>query len=549
METLSQAIMRLQTPLPKGLPISRTGRETVRVPGTNVRAAVAYVLTEKEIKGFATALTSHRALAFLPNVRYRVLGVEPQGTLDSEGFPVPPRFYAFTIYDYTHNRPFRVYADFPHARRVEVVEMHYQPVPSYEEWEEAVQILRDHPKYGAALRSGEARAYDIYPPADLFFESGAATPRTLLVGIHYLRPRSDPAFALFQVNMIDRTVSMDASLAQTCGVPPTSCTPPNRGTPGSAWIEWPAVNPVWRLYVTRPASSAGTDGSGIDLQTVEYKGKRVFKQANMPILNVKYDDNRCGPYRDWLYTEHCFQAVGTDLAPGIRWCPTPPQTICEARDDSGNFFGVAAYESGDELVLITECAAGWYRYLNEWRFHRDGIIRPRFVYGTTNHYCACYGRWHHGYWRLDFDLNGSSNHVVEELDTPYPDPHPRWDLLHLEAKRFRRYGRRSRWRVRNTLSGEIAEIIPHRLDGNADSYGKGDCWVLLYKQDNQGRTLEMDDSTVRRDSSAWLDAFVNGERIVDQNVVFWYATHFRRTGGEPLGWCTSVGPEIQLNNW
>ena len=48
-----------------------------------------------------------------------------------------------------------------------------------------------------------------------------------------------------------------------------------------------------------------------------------------------------GPYRDWLYEETCFQATGTDVAPGIRMCTAPPQTIFESGQDGGNFVGVA----------------------------------------------------------------------------------------------------------------------------------------------------------------------------------------------------------------
>jgi len=54
-------------------------------------------------------------------------------------------------------------------------------------------------------------------------------------------------------------------------------------------------------------------------------------------LNVLYDGDACGPYRDWIYEEWCFQADGTDVAPGFRWCPpgTPPRTICESGVDGG----------------------------------------------------------------------------------------------------------------------------------------------------------------------------------------------------------------------
>jgi hypothetical protein len=34
----------------------------------------------------------------------------------------------------------------------------------------------------------------------------------------------------------------------------------------------------------------------VELRYVDYKGKRVLYRAHVPILNVKYDGNACGPY-------------------------------------------------------------------------------------------------------------------------------------------------------------------------------------------------------------------------------------------------------------
>jgi len=36
------------------------------------------------------------------------------------------------------------------------------------------------------------------------------------------------------------------------------------------------------------------------------------------------------------------------------------------------------YVQGQEVVLVSEMEAGWYRYVSQWRLHTDGTIRPRF---------------------------------------------------------------------------------------------------------------------------------------------------------------------------
>ena len=50
--------------------------------------------------------------------------------------------------------------------------------------------------------------------------------------------------------------------------------------------------------------------------------KKVLRRANVPILNVKYDDDACGPYRDWQYQEGMIEANGNDVGAGFRLCPS-----------------------------------------------------------------------------------------------------------------------------------------------------------------------------------------------------------------------------------
>ena len=56
-------------------------------------------------------------------------------------------------------------------------------------------------------------------------------------------------------------------------------------------ISWPTKNPVWSFYWVAPADSTSPhgDGSGLELRHVFYKGKRVFWQAHVPVVNVLYD--------------------------------------------------------------------------------------------------------------------------------------------------------------------------------------------------------------------------------------------------------------------
>ena len=138
----------------------------------------------------------------------------------------------------------------------------------------------------------------------------------------------------------------------------------------------------------------------------------------MPILNVKYDPGGCGPYRDWQNEEGKIHAQGADVAPGFRLCPQPAKTILDTGSDAGNFLGVGIYVKGQEVVLVSEMEAGWYRYISEWRFHADGTIRPRFMFTGVQNSCVCNVHHHHAYWRFDFDLRTPGNNVVKEFNDP-----------------------------------------------------------------------------------------------------------------------------------
>jgi hypothetical protein len=76
-------------------------------------------------------------------------------------------------------------------------------------------------------------------------------------------------------------------------------------------------------------------------------------------------------------------------------------------------------------------------------------------------------------------------------------------------------------------------LLPTDNDGSAlnDSYGKGDLWALLYRKN------EFDDSMVRTNTSANIDAFLNDQAIMDTDIVIWYGIHINhnRPAGQIMG--------------
>ncbi|RJG11678.1 hypothetical protein D3872_18450 [Massilia cavernae] len=509
--------------------------------------------TLEEQDAFIAVLLAQPSVAnLLANTRYRVLAIELLENDEKTGSDLPaiPLRYGVQVYDYTNSRNLELSAIYPDASRLEILSSARQPLPSAEEWEEAAEIVAREEIFARHLLCGLLTVYRPMPPFLERADPTGAVARTLTVGL-LSAPDSNLRHQIVAVNMVTQRVEHFDTGAPpgahadptTCGIPPFYCPAPRRGTPGQLWISWPTVNPVWELLAIRPAASSGREGSGLEIRFANYRGKRVLYRGHVPVLNVKYAGDECGPYRDWQYEEHCFQVDGTDVAPGFRWTNRTPVTSCSG-SDAGNFTGVAVQTTECELIVTTEMAAGWYRYIQEWRFHRDGTIRPRFRFAAARNSCVCKTHVHHVYWRLDLDLRTAGNNRVEEFNDPPIIGGTNWHRKLHEIKRLRDTGRRRKWRVTNTVSGERYEIIPGPTDGVVDAYGRGDLWFLRY------RGAEIDDGGPSGGTEVQVDRYVNGEAIDDTDVVVWYGAHFRHDPSEQgPAECHAVGPTLRPIQW
>jgi hypothetical protein len=463
----------------------------------------------------------------------------------------PSDFHA-TVYDYTAARTLDVFGNLRELQRLEIVETARQPGVSHEEYQAAVAVLRRSSELGPALREGRVAAYKPMPahvPVEL---PDGRRERRVTVGL--LPAKRSERHEIVAVDLARRRVTRfderapESALAANavCGVPPDAGQATAvQGTPGQALVTVSRGSTVlWTFLAVRPAASSGYWGSGVELRNVAYRGRSVLYQAHVPILNVRYNADRCGPYRDWQWQEGMIKANGTNVAKGFRLCASPAKTILDTGSDTGNFLGVGIYAAGEEVVLVSEMEAGWYRYVSEWRLHANGTIRPRFGFGATQDSCVCNVHHHHTYWRLDFDIGSPTNRVREFNDPPVGGG-PKWTTMQWEAKRMRRPERKRHWRVENA-EGRGYDIVPGEHDGTAvgDAYAKGDLWVLRY------RPNELDDHPTSG-TEVELDRFVQRQPIVDQDVVIWYGAHFThdvRAHG-PAEPDHIVGPTLVPRRW
>ena len=472
------------------------------------------------------------------------------------------RSYSANYYDYQNNCCITVKGKLGQITTTEIIESKKQPLPNNEEFEESIMILsQTEPSIGEAIRNKILKPYRPMPPLSIKETSDGDIQRTLCVG---LRPtdsgggndnsnssNSNNSYLheIVAVNMIDKSVTRFDNRAPTnaraeeslCGSSNAGQLTADRGTPGSAKVTVTrGKNLLWDFVVTRPAASSGTNGSGIELQYVNYKGRRILRRANVPILNVKYDKDACGPYRDWQYQESMIEAAGDDVAPGFRLCTAPAKTILDTGNDHGDFLGVAVYVDGQEVILVSEMEAGWYRYISQWRFDANGSIKPRFGFAAVDSSCVCNPHHHHVYWRLNFDTGDSKKNVVEEYNDPPISGSSNWHIIKYEKMRPRNALRKRKWRIRKPETDKGYMIIPGHNDGIADSFGKGDIWFL------RNRFNQFDDGVeaIGPPYEAQIDKFVNHELIKDRDVVVWYGAHFTHIATDDDTTGHIVGPNL-----
>jgi hypothetical protein len=467
--------------------------------------------------------------------------------------PSTPDRYRATWFDYRRNRALHVDASLENADEIAVTESAEHPLPTREEFDAAVAILEQDATFGAAVRGGALVPYPAMPPLAGGEQPDGSVERTLSVGLRPTDKRRRNGHEIVGVNLIRGEVERfpegaprtSRALPKICQAPPDAGqSVTGQGSAGQVWVSvFFGAQLVWRFLAVRPSASSGARGSGVELRFVDYRGRRVLYRAHVPILNVLYDQNLCGPYRDWQYEEGMLDASGQNVAPGFLLASSPAKTILDTGSDTGTFLGTAIYVDGLEVVLVCEMQAGWYRYVSEWRLHVDGTIRPRFGFDAVASSCVCNVHHHHVYWRLDFDIETAGGNVVREFNDPPIVGNHHWHDKATEVMRMRSAAHHRRWRVANRRTGRAYDIVPGANDGTAagDAYAKGDLSFLRYHGN------EIDDEPIVG-TEIQIDKYRNGESIFGEDVVVWYGAHFTHDVNGPEV-SHIVGPALRPHDW
>ncbi|MCY7376237.1 MAG: hypothetical protein LH472_09740 [Pyrinomonadaceae bacterium] len=526
----------------------------------------------------------------LGGTRYRLLESSYiENEVKGQPAQIPARFRV-VFYDYTNDRTIIAESGFDSASPVVVRQEFYQPNPNDEEFAEAVRILQGDARFGGLMRGDQVRTFRPMPPVTVL---SGTTERLVNIGIEGLSDTTNNEVVSVSINRAEvlrydrRAPETSSAAPDACGIPSAGQATTSRGTAGQYQLSvMQERNILWEMLVIRPAASSGTMASGIEIRDVKYKGKSVLKRGHAPVLNVQYTprpgEGSCGPYRDWQYEEGAFNAPATGATypngtGGGIVVLADGQTATTALDtgiDTGNFRGVAIYKQNDEIVLISEMNAGWYRYIMEWRFANDGTIRPRYGFGATNNNCVCFRHNHHVYWRFDFDIVNPNNKVFQvEKGRKFLQP------ITNEITRLKSIQTNRSLLIQNSTGDEAYLLAPNKTDGDAifqypetgatTDYGRSDFWVLRYKNVAGGSNVqnEIDDGwssiggncTATSGSCINITPFLNNESVVNQDVVVWYGAHFVHADGANLlnpdrspsilSGSHVVGPDLRPVRW
>ena len=532
--------------------------------------AKAWGPSQADVDSAKSRVLSSAALrTWVDGTKYRFIGFEFVEREEKSGKALVPTHFRTVYYDYTNDRTLVATGDFAGKESIIVREGAFQPVASPDEFDEAVAILRADAAFAASLKTKTLTPFE--PMPDITVLSGT-TERLINVGLQGNDPTAKNE--IVSVSLLRRAVirydsgapESSSAAPEACGIANSGQGATGRGVGGQATI---TVNDtggstLWEMLVIRPSASSGTRASGVEIRDVKYRGKSVLKRGHVPILNVQYVPQTCGPYRDWQYAEGFFNAPDAGSQnpnPGIRVLAAGqvPTTALETGNDTGNFQGVAVYVDHNEVILVSEMNADWYRYIMEWRFALDGTIRPRFGFGAVKNNCVCNVHHHHVFWRLDFDIVQANNRVFRvEQGRKYLFP------LLTEMKQEKNIPLNRGLLIRNSIGNEAYRLVPNSFDGIAGTFGVSDMWVLRYKNVAGGTPLqnELDDGfnqTTSQNAFIQIDNFLTSESIFDQDVVVWYGAHFIHNDGanvwnpdrspEHIAGDHVVGPDIRPVLW
>ncbi|MEW5987777.1 MAG: copper amine oxidase [Chloroflexota bacterium] len=279
----------------------------------------------------------------------------------------------------------------------------------------------------------------------------------------------------------------------------------------------------------------------------------VLFKANIAQVHVPYDPGnpRFHEVSDFgMGGFHAEDLTTGDCPDGTLLQNNGIDVLCQTIRSYGHAYNFYELEdNGTELNLFSIAHQAEYNYIMSWTFRDDGSIEPGIGYtGHLQYYSTdpTYG-WpidaagnyatahaHNAWWRLDFDVGGSTNDQVEEIEFSEPADltnRPISTTTYLtevarphQAQTFRA------WRIVDPLitnsdghpvSYEILTSSSHLFRGPAEEPWTTNDFYLTQNKSCE-RFISHNPTTAGCADNA--SAFVNGQTVTD--AVVWYGVAF-----------------------
>jgi hypothetical protein len=245
---------------------------------------------------------------------------------------------------------------------------------------------------------------------------------------------------------------------------------------------------------------------GLILKNVMWKGVKVLSKASLPVVRVKYRGSgssieaACGPWADRISSGNIERLAGqfTDVI---------------ARNFDNNIL---------ELAVFSQI--GGYDLYQAYYFHKFGRLEP--VLHSSGWSCGQDGsandHKHHPYWRLDFDIDGTSNRVRHILTT---NTGTTSTVTYSKESGFFTPSDTSAivWTVANSNTGKFIRLAAPANE-QADSLGSP--WFGFGNRDMHIRTYKKsEDIGWEFSPTSQLGFFTPQEVTENTDIVFWSIGH------------------------
>jgi hypothetical protein len=225
------------------------------------------------------------------------------------------------------------------------------------------------------------------------------------------------------------------------------------------------------------------------ISLADFKGRRVLHRAGAPFVLVPYHGNS-PTFKDGLgHRGAPFTAV-TPTAPNAPSWQIPPNqwaTNDNQYDPVANPGGAVMVERTPADLLEPARIDIWaklhcanYQYVHRWVFQADGEIHAEAgLGGRLFHFNpATMGHIHNFYFRLDFDIAGAGNNLVQRFAHKGNNPgDDQWLDINFESKETADPSTLTKWRVLNKTPK------PNGLNRSYDSFpDQTDCQMASIRR-------------------------------------------------------------------